>query len=64
MAEQHLVRIEGEDLALGVALLDLQGDDGLLDLALEAGVADAEPDVFGKQVAGELLGERARAGRA
>src|SRR6185436_18857169 len=64
MAEQHVVRVEGEDLALRVALLDLDGDDPFLDLTLEAHVADAEADGFGKKIARELLRQRARARRA
>ena len=62
VAEQHVVRVEGEDLALRVALLDLDGDDRLFDLPFEADVAGLEADGFGKKVARELLCERARAG--
>ena len=63
VAEQHLVGVEREDLALRVALLDLDGDDRFLDLSFEADVADAKADRFGEEIARQLLGERAGAGR-
>ena len=55
--EVHLVAVKGEDLVLRVALFDLNREDGFLDLAL--------PRLFirQEQLAGELLGQRARAGR-
>ena len=53
--EIHLVAVEREDLVLRVALLDLDREDGFLDLPL--------PRLFvgEEQLAGELLGQRARA---
>ena len=44
VAEQHVIGVEGENLALRVALFDLNRDDRLLDFPLEAEVADAEAD--------------------
>ena len=61
LAEIHLVGVKREDFALGIALLDLNGDDRLFDLSFEADVADLEADRFGKQSARQLLGNRARA---
>ncbi len=55
VAEVHLVAVEREDLALGVALLDLDREDRFLDLAFRGLVVGQE------QLARELLGERARA---
>ena len=56
MPEVDLIDVEGEDLALRVALLDLEGEQGFLDLALGR-LLPAD----GKEVAGELLGQRAGA---
>ena len=61
VAEVDLVAIHREDLGLRVALLDLDGDERLLDLALPRAVAGREADVGGEQVARQLLGERAAA---
>ncbi len=58
MPEVDLVAVEGEDLALGVALLDLDGEQRFLHLAFEALL---EPD--GEEVAGQLLRQGAGAGR-
>ena len=54
--EVHVVAVEGQDLALRVALLDLDREDRFLDLPLPRLVERQE------QVARELLRERARAG--
>ena len=53
--EVHLIAVEREDLVLRVALLDLNREDGFLDLPL--------PRLFigEEQLARELLGQRARA---
>jgi hypothetical protein len=56
MAEVHLVGVEGEDLAFGVAAFELDGEDRFLYLALN-GLLEAD----GEQVARKLLGDRARA---
>ena len=56
VAEVHLVAVEREDLRLGVALLDLEGEHDLLDLPLERLLRLEE------QLARELLRERAGAG--
>ncbi len=53
--EIHLVAVEREDLALGVALLDLDREDRFLDFSFRCLVIGQE------QLAGELLGQRARA---
>src|SRR4029079_4631461 len=58
--EVHLVRIEREDLALRVALLDLHRDDGFLDLPFEADVADLEADRLPAPPTRELLRDGAR----
>jgi hypothetical protein len=55
VAEVDLVAVQREDLALRVALLDLDGEDRLLDLALPGLLVGEE------QVARELLRQRARA---
>ena len=55
VAEVHVVAVEGEDLALRVALLDLDREDRFLDLPLPRLVERQE------QVPGELLRQRARA---
>jgi hypothetical protein len=52
VAEVYLVAVEGEDLLLRVAFLELDGDDRFLDLALPRLL---EADRCGKQVARELL---------
>ena len=44
VAEVHLVAVEGEDLFLGEVLLDLEGEDGLLDLPLVALLRGQEED--------------------
>ena len=54
--EVHLIAVEGEDLVLRVALLDLDGENRFLDLPLPRFLVGEE------QLAGELLGERAGAG--
>ena len=51
VAEVDLVAVEGEDLLLGEALLDLEGEDDLLDLAL-VGLLGGE-----EEQAGELHGQ-------
>ena len=56
VAEVHLVAVEREDLRLGVALLDLEGEHDLLDLPLERLLRLEE------ELARELLRERAGAG--
>ena len=56
VAEVDLVAVEREDLALGVAPLDLDGEQRLLDLALPGLLVGEE------QLAGELLRQRARPG--
>ena len=60
VTENHLIAIEREDLALRVALFDLDRDEDLLDLALGTLVAERESHFIGKQVARELHRERAR----
>ncbi len=62
MAEVRLVAVERQDLALGVALLDLNRDENLFDLPLRALVAADEANLFGKQVARELHRQRAGTG--
>ena len=52
MAEKYLVGVEGEDLRLGEAALDLDGEQRLLHLAIKRTVGRE------KQIAGELHGER------
>jgi hypothetical protein len=52
VAEVHQVQIEGEDLLLGVALLELDRDERLLDLAAPSALAGEE------EGAGELHGDR------
>src|SRR6185503_7042458 len=59
LTEVHLVGVEREDLALRVALLDLHGDDGFLDLSFKADVTNLKPDRFGEQPSRQLLGNRA-----
>ncbi len=54
VSEVHVVAVEGEDLALGVPLLDLDREDRFLDLAFPRLVERQE------QVPGELLGQGAR----
>src|SRR5919201_6968946 len=66
MAEVDLVCVEGQDLALGEALLELDGDDGFLHFSLEAAEAGALEDAAAQVIAQEevprqLLGEGARA---
>src|SRR3989442_7674959 len=66
MAEVDLVCVEGQDLALGEALLELDGDNGFLHFSLEAAEAGtlegATAHVIAQeQVARELLCQRARA---
>ena len=56
-----LIAVEGENLALRVSLLDLNRDEDLLDLALRTLIAERESDLFGKQAARELHGQRAGA---
>ncbi len=56
VAPRDLVAVERDDLGLGVALLDLDGEHRLLDLALPRLV------VVEEQLAGELLRQRAGAG--
>ena len=63
MPEVDLVAVEGEDLFLGVALLDPNRDQRLLDLALPAAITDRKPNLGREDIAGELLGNRAAAGR-
>ena len=62
MAEVHLVAVDREDLALGVALLDLDREDDLADLALERLLVRQAELIL--EVARQLLRERARALRA
>ncbi len=57
VAEVDLIAVEREDLPLGVALLDLDGEEGLLDLPLPGLL------VIEEQLAGQLLGEGAGAGQ-
>jgi hypothetical protein len=57
MAEVNLVGVERKDLALRIALLDLNGEDGFLDFALD-GFIEADRE----EIARELLRDRARAG--
>ncbi len=57
MAEIHLVAVEGEDLFLRVALLDLDGEQRFLDLAFPGLL------VGQKQLACQLLRQRAGAAR-
>src|SRR6185295_18400941 len=52
VAEVHQVEIEGEDLLLAVVLLQLDGDERLLDLAPPSALAGEEED------AGELHADR------
>jgi hypothetical protein len=52
VAEVDLVRVQLEDLVLGEVLLDLHGQEGLVDLAAD-GLLGGEEDLLG-----ELLGER------
>ena len=52
VAEKYLVGVEGEDLRLGEAALDLDGEQRLLHFAVERAVGRE------KQIAGELHGER------
>src|SRR5438093_958283 len=59
VAEVHLVAVDREDLFFRVALLDLNGEDRFLDLALDRFFA-RQPELVA-QVARDLLGERARA---
>ena len=54
MAEKYLVGVEREDLRLGEAALDLDGEQRLLHLAVKRAVGRE------KQIAGELHGERGR----
>src|SRR3954466_10804262 len=67
MSEVNLVGVEGENFALGVAALDLQRDQPLLDLALQSFEAAARVDaalahvLAQEQVAGHLLRDRAGA---
>jgi hypothetical protein len=64
VTHRHLVAVHREDLVLRVPLFDLDGDSRFLDLANPARQADPfEPDAIGKQLAGQLLGDRAAAGR-
>ena len=44
-----LIAVEREDLFLRVALLDLDGDDQLLELALRAAIADGESDLVARR---------------
>ena len=62
MAEVHLVAVDREDLLLGVALLDLDREDDLADLALERLLVGQAELIL--EVARQLLRERARALRA
>jgi len=55
VAEEDLVCVHGDDLVLGVALLDVDGEQRLLDLARELALT------FQEQVEGQLLGQRGRA---
>ena len=56
LPEEHLIRVEGENLFLPVGPLDAGGGDGFADLALERLLP------VQKQLAGHLLGNRARPG--
>ena len=56
LVQVHLVAVQGENLALRVALLDLDGEDRLLDLPLPC------PLVGQKEIPRELLRDGARAG--
>ena len=62
VARVHLVAVDREDLFLGVALLDLDREDGLADLALER-LLVGEAELL-LEVARELLRQRAGALRA
>ena len=68
VAQVHLIAVDREDLALGVALLDLDRENQLLHLPLE-GVGKGllafrrEPELL-LEIARELLGQRAGALRA
>ncbi len=62
MPEVHLVAVDREDFLLGVALLDLDREDRLANLALER-LLVVEAELF-LEVARELLRQRARALRA
>jgi hypothetical protein len=59
VAQIHLVAVDREDLALGVALLDLDGEDRLADLALERLLVRQAELIL--EVARQLLRQRARA---
>ena len=61
VSEVNMVAVQGQNLALREALLDLDGHDGFLDLALPALF---EANVTREQVPRELLGEGARPGQA
>ena len=52
VAEMRLIGVEGENLALRVALLDLDRDEDFLDLALGTLIADDESDLFGETARG------------
>ena len=56
MGQVHLVGVHGENLRLGVAALDLQGEQHFLRFAAEAAVAAIQ-----KEIAGELHGDGAGA---
>ena len=63
MAHRHVVGVEGEDLAFGVALLELDSDDRFLNLSLEGSLEDPATHVVGqKQHTRDLLRDGARAG--
>src|SRR6185503_18992723 len=62
VAEIHLVAVDREDLPLGVALLDLDGEDRLADLALERLLIRQAELIL--EVPRQLLRERARPLRA
>ena len=55
VAEVNLIRVELEDLILGEVLLDVDGEEGLVDLAAEI-LRRREEDLLG-----ELLRQRRRA---
>ena len=50
MTEEDVVGVEGEDFALGVSLFNLDGDDGLANLALGTDVANLEADRIWQQL--------------
>ena len=52
MAEEDLVGVEGEDLRLRESALDLDGEQGLLNFALEGAVGRQE------EITGQLHGQR------